>query len=514
MHDDMKPDNTNMMPTGETDREGAMAKADLHKLANYSIKLFKKIEDEDQLEGWVQAKITKAADYIASVYHYLEYEMKISEYGSHLETAEMYSESQKAVIKNKLLEAKEKVAQLKKLQAGKKNKEEGTKSSVKEGSIFGGHEESCHECGGTGMIRKPERVVPETVKAKVEKYNRQAKAMNAASKRIDRNKNGIPDSMENDQITDEDQNSFEKTGATKKTPTGILTKTDSGVIHKNTSYKDDGEAEEKSGKGGKSHAKAQSAAEKKEKAPAQKQSKSGTWGMKNSEKFDTRKKEKEVDETYGQGVYEAKKKGDGNLANNAKPYDKVTRGDVVAGRLGKDEKGGKDQKVKEELKGGQKKLDVSEPKGKLTGADFKALGNKKKVKETATEVWKKNAQRLKEAMTDDQLNEEDSNAKAVEGLIALALKTDEKNALAAMEKGDEAFTTYLQGILAKGDVTPDQATLDQAISKVKAGDDTEGQPANSAGTDSSEEAGVSYSDSLAESTDFDRMKQLMTRLNG
>jgi hypothetical protein len=37
----------------------------------------------------------------------------------------------------------------------------------------------------------------------------------------------------------------------------------------------------------------------------------------------------------------SKKKGDGNLANNAKPYYKVTRGDVIAGRLGKDEKGGK-----------------------------------------------------------------------------------------------------------------------------------------------------------------------------
>jgi hypothetical protein len=39
-------------------------------------------------------------------------------------------------------------------------------------------------------------------------------------------------------------------------------------------------------------------------------------------------------------------KGDGNLANNAKPYDKVTRGDVIAGRLGKDEKGGKDKNKK------------------------------------------------------------------------------------------------------------------------------------------------------------------------
>jgi len=32
------------------------------------------IEENDELEGWVQAKITKAADYIASVYHHLEYE--------------------------------------------------------------------------------------------------------------------------------------------------------------------------------------------------------------------------------------------------------------------------------------------------------------------------------------------------------------------------------------------------------------------------------------------------------
>ena len=35
---------------------------------------------------------------------------------------------------------------------------------------------------------------------------------------------------------------------------------------------------------------------------------------------------------------------DGNLANNAKPYDKVTRGDVIAGRLGKDAMGGKAKK--------------------------------------------------------------------------------------------------------------------------------------------------------------------------
>jgi hypothetical protein len=49
-------------------------------------------------------------------------------------------------------------------------------------------------------------------------------------------------------------------------------------------------------------------------------------------------------------VAEKKSKGDGYLANNAKPYDKVTKGDVVAGRLGKDEMGGKADKKKETVK--------------------------------------------------------------------------------------------------------------------------------------------------------------------
>ena len=39
---------------------------------------------------------------------------------------------------------------------------------------------------------------------------------------------------------------------------------------------------------------------------------------------------------------------DGNLANNYPPYDKVTRGDVIAGRLGKDQMGGKKKKVNKE----------------------------------------------------------------------------------------------------------------------------------------------------------------------
>ena len=56
------------------DHEAKMARAELYKLNQYSAKLFKMIGENDELDGWVQSKITKAADYISSVYHYLEYE--------------------------------------------------------------------------------------------------------------------------------------------------------------------------------------------------------------------------------------------------------------------------------------------------------------------------------------------------------------------------------------------------------------------------------------------------------
>jgi hypothetical protein len=84
-----------------------------------------------------------------------------------------------------------------------------------------------------------------------------------------------------------------KVGDTKKSSTGgTITKTKTGVTHvrPSSSYSDE-DGDDKSGKGTKSHAKSQSAAEKKDKAPAQKKSKSGTWGMENGAKFDNRKKD-------------------------------------------------------------------------------------------------------------------------------------------------------------------------------------------------------------------------------
>ena len=61
----------------ERDHEVQMARSDLYKTANYAIKLhaiLKGISEEQGLEGWMQAKITKAADYLSSVFHALEYD--------------------------------------------------------------------------------------------------------------------------------------------------------------------------------------------------------------------------------------------------------------------------------------------------------------------------------------------------------------------------------------------------------------------------------------------------------
>jgi hypothetical protein len=61
----------------EADHEVQMARAELYKVAKYAIKLhdmLKGVSEQEGLEGWVQAKITKAADYMASVYHHMDYE--------------------------------------------------------------------------------------------------------------------------------------------------------------------------------------------------------------------------------------------------------------------------------------------------------------------------------------------------------------------------------------------------------------------------------------------------------
>lgn len=67
-----------MAQIAEQDHEVQMARAELYKIAKYAIKLhdmLKGVTEAEGIEGWQQAKITKAADYIGSVYHALEYDM-------------------------------------------------------------------------------------------------------------------------------------------------------------------------------------------------------------------------------------------------------------------------------------------------------------------------------------------------------------------------------------------------------------------------------------------------------
>ena len=52
-----------------------MAGRDLLKAHDYAAKLSEMVQQLPGLEGWVASKITKASDYLSSVYHYLDYEM-------------------------------------------------------------------------------------------------------------------------------------------------------------------------------------------------------------------------------------------------------------------------------------------------------------------------------------------------------------------------------------------------------------------------------------------------------
>ena len=64
----------------EIDKEGAMAKRQLHDMEKYSRELSQMLTDTTQLESWVQAKLTKAADYLKTVKHYVEYGMEEGAY--------------------------------------------------------------------------------------------------------------------------------------------------------------------------------------------------------------------------------------------------------------------------------------------------------------------------------------------------------------------------------------------------------------------------------------------------
>lgn len=58
-----------------SDSDAYMSKSDLYNIIENAQMLHDMIPDDYPLEDWVEAKITKAADYIRSVFQYLKYEM-------------------------------------------------------------------------------------------------------------------------------------------------------------------------------------------------------------------------------------------------------------------------------------------------------------------------------------------------------------------------------------------------------------------------------------------------------
>jgi len=67
------------IPSDHEDHEGSMAKRQMFKTAMYSKAILDMIDDGEEFPAWIQSKMTKIADYIGAVKHYLEYDHVMGE---------------------------------------------------------------------------------------------------------------------------------------------------------------------------------------------------------------------------------------------------------------------------------------------------------------------------------------------------------------------------------------------------------------------------------------------------
>ena len=73
--------------------EGHMSKSTLYHTAKYAIELMDMIKPGDDLEGRVQSKLNKAADYLQGTYNYEEYQ-KLNPYREELDKSTLHKHSQ------------------------------------------------------------------------------------------------------------------------------------------------------------------------------------------------------------------------------------------------------------------------------------------------------------------------------------------------------------------------------------------------------------------------------------
>jgi len=457
MHDQMRP----VMPGPVDDHEGAMARSELYRAAKYSMKLFQMIQDGQDLEGWVQAKITKSADYLDSVYHYMEYQVKFGdgsnasnidditgdaeqELPSEEPVSDMDDEERKidemttyeqklaSLLEGAVKEASgvratdKKKGQVDKsekkqyfVKLEKDNKTRGVTTVADEGESQGEVRDRMKRDNPGWTVasirvkdeideaaekiakaekdaknkKEKDKMIKEALTQVVEKAVSKAqqkfmgmvhaakKGEKPASKEVAKVAKGMKDKDDKDfestthkglpekkKKTDEGQVMSPPDGATaapKKDPkTGKYPKVTSGPnMGKEWSEKTPGPTNPAFKEGAEADSPTAKAL-----AKYEEQYKTATGADKTNLARTISALRKKLEAEGGttaptpavqesnlvksivRKVVAEKKKGDGNLANNAKPYDKVTKGDVVAGRLGKDEMGGKADKKKETVK--------------------------------------------------------------------------------------------------------------------------------------------------------------------
>jgi hypothetical protein len=429
-----------------------MAKQDLYKTAQQSAKLFKLIQDEQLLESWVKNKIISAAEDISTVYQYLNYEKQFRDYSQMIAESTDLSDSKRAVLTSKLAEAKDKVKELKKKAA----------------------------------------------KDKSEKMS-------------------------------EDKDEM-KVGDTKKTRTGELTKTSTGVVHKNTSYHDDGDeiaSNAKSGKGVKSHAKAETAAEKKEKAPAQKFSPKSakTYGMKDGEKFDNRDKVDEAKPTkFDKSQYDGDREEP--AGSKSKPHPKGHLNQMLRKKLGEPEKKVDEAKAKcccEEK--GKAKCPVHGKVDEAKTMSRAAKGNEKYGKDGMKALAKAGREGKSLEPIKAKYNKYDEGAmpmKKVGGKSVPAFAADGKgkNDLAKKKASDKVKEAIARAKdVLEGKTKKKKDMIDMEGNAVTGGLADKSLPIGSKipGTNVIKKKQIETegkTTALKESTELDRMKVIMQRLNG
>ncbi len=444
MHDDMQPNNMSQAPIGahgESDREGAMAKADLYKLANYSLKLFKKLDDDAQLEGWVQAKITKAADYIASVFHYLEYEMEFSDYGAKLDNNDMYNEDQKLELKNKLMEAKAKVAELKKLQAEKVKEDRKEVTKTQHGTATATYGDDGKR---KGVVHKDERKYSDEEHGEVASI---AKGKSAAEKKADKEKEiKLPKPEKGTRVWGmKGGEKFEKT-------------VKEGAKPDFADLDDDGDEKEpmkKAAKEAKKEKKVDEASNDKCNHTA-KGKKCPVHGMK--ECGGMYEDEQKTMSRAAKGVMKYGKDGMKALAKAGKEgkdldkvrdkYDKYDESAKPSAGMTKKEKS-------ETVKDAKAGKDIGKPGKSFDKVAKAAGGGEKGQKIAAAAMWKNKAKSLKESLEallpEEQLSETDQ-AQAQAGLQALldyAKQNDPQGLIQAVQQGGQAVENYFKDLADK-----------------------------------------------------------------